>query len=143
MGYTKLVVDDSIGPVGAEVTGIDLSVVMMPGVREVLHAAWLKHHILFFRDQMLNPAEQASFAANFGDLDIYPFMKAVDSHPNVIPIIKEADATMNYPAPRIRTLLMSNCHPGQRYFMRLKYRTLAGIRSLPMQQPPMMNSVRV
>jgi taurine dioxygenase len=96
MGYKELVIDNSIGPVGAEVSGIDLSVSMPPEVQALLHAAWLKHHILFFRDQTLDPVQQANFAANFGDLDVYPFMKAVNEHPNVIPIIKEADATMNF-----------------------------------------------
>ena len=96
MGYQTISVDGSIGPVGAEVSGVDLSQPLSETVLAELHSAWLEHHILFFRDQSLTPAQQAGFAANFGELDVYPFMKAVDSHSNVIPIIKEADASMNF-----------------------------------------------
>ncbi len=52
--------------------------------------------MLFFRDQELSPAAQAAFGARFGDLDVYPFMQALDEHPNVIPIIKEPEAKLNF-----------------------------------------------
>ena len=96
MGYKTIDVNDSLGPLGAEITGIDLSKPLSVDEKKEINTAWLKHHVLFFRDQDLTPDQQANFAANFGELDIYPFMKAVDSHPNVIPIIKEADATLNF-----------------------------------------------
>jgi len=84
------------GPVGAEVSGVDLSRPLAADERSEIHRAWLEHHVLFFREQNLTPAAQAVFAANFGELDVYPFMKALDSHPNVIPIIKEPDAKTNF-----------------------------------------------
>ena len=81
---------------GAEVTGVDLSQALSDDAREEIHRAWLAHHVLFFRDQELTPDQQASFAENFGELDVYPFMTALDAHPNVIPVIKEADADLNF-----------------------------------------------
>jgi taurine dioxygenase len=96
MGYKTIVVDESIGPVGAEVSGIELSRPLSEEARTEIHQAWLKHHVLFFRNQNLTPAEQAGFAENFGKLDVYPFMQPVGAHPNVIPIIKEKDASMNF-----------------------------------------------
>ncbi|HYM36273.1 MAG TPA: TauD/TfdA family dioxygenase [Steroidobacteraceae bacterium] len=84
------------GPVGAEVSGVDLSQALSDSVRYEIHSAWLEHHVLFFRDQNLTPSAQAAFAENFGALDVYPFMKALDSHPNVIPIIKEPEAKTNF-----------------------------------------------
>ncbi|XOV88070.1 MAG: TauD/TfdA dioxygenase family protein [Pseudomonadota bacterium] len=96
MEYQHLALDTSVGPTGARVTGVDLSKPLTPEVLEEIRQAWFAHSVLFFEGQSLTPAEQAQFAANFGELDVYPFMKAVDSHPNVIPIIKEPDARINF-----------------------------------------------
>lgn len=96
MGYQHIEVDASVGPVGALVSGVDLSAPLQAQALDEIKRAWLGHGVLFFRGQNLSPATQAAFAANFGELDVYPFMKSVDSHPNVIPIIKEPDAKVNF-----------------------------------------------
>jgi taurine dioxygenase len=93
--YQHIKVNADIGPIGAEVSGVDLAALGAEALREI-HSAWLTHGFLVFRDQQLTPAAQAAFAAHFGELDVYPFMQAVDEHPNVIPIIKEPDAKMNF-----------------------------------------------
>jgi taurine dioxygenase len=94
--YQHINVDSSLGPVGAEVSGVDLSQPLEPEVVKELHQAWLAHHVLFFHDQDMSPTAQEQFAANFGELDQYKFMQAVDENPYVIPIVKEADATLNF-----------------------------------------------
>ncbi|MDC0067324.1 TauD/TfdA family dioxygenase [Gammaproteobacteria bacterium] len=96
MSYETITVDSMIGSVGAVISGVDLSEPLTKQTAAEINAAWLKHHVVFFRDQDLTPTQQANFGTNFGDLDVYPFMTAVDSNPNVIPIIKEADATLNF-----------------------------------------------
>ncbi len=94
--YKHIEVNAKIGPIGAEVSGIDLSGSLSQSAVEEIRNAWLDHGFLVFRDQNLSPDAQANFANNFGELDVYPFMQAVDDHPNVIPIIKEPDAEMNF-----------------------------------------------
>ena len=96
MNYSHISVDNRIGPVGAVVSGVDLSQPLGPEVVQEIHSAWLQHHLLFFHDQDLKPPAQARFASYFGELDQYPFMQPVDESTYVIPIIKEADATMNF-----------------------------------------------
>lgn len=96
MTWQHIHVDSSIGPVGAVVEGVDLSQPVDDAALREIKRAWLEHHVLFFRDQHLSPAQQAAFAALFGELDVYPFMKPVDSHPKVIPIIKEPGARINF-----------------------------------------------
>lgn len=96
MGYRHLRLDTSIGNVGAEVSGVDLSRSLARDVMDEIRRAWIEHHVLFFRDQHLSPGQQADFGAHFGELDCYPFMQALDEHPHVIPIIKEADAKVNF-----------------------------------------------
>jgi taurine dioxygenase len=94
--YEKIKVDASIGPVGAIIDGVDLSGKLSKREVVEIHHAWLEHHVVFFRNQDLSPTQQAEFAACFGELDIYPFMQAVGDHANVIPIIKEPEADLNF-----------------------------------------------
>ena len=96
MSPSQLHIDTTLGPVGALVTGVDLSQPVSEPILDQIKQAWYLHHVLFFPNQTLTPTQQAEFGARFGELDVYPFMKAVDSHKNVIPIIKEADAKMNF-----------------------------------------------
>lgn len=95
MGYRHVTLDP-IGNVGAAVSGVDLSAPLAAEVLAELRRAWIDHHVLFFRDQQLTPAQQADFAACFGKLDVYPFMRGLKEHPHVIPIIKEPDAKVNF-----------------------------------------------
>lgn len=85
-----------MGPLGAEVAGVDLRQPLAPEVWVDIQRAWLEFGLLCFRDQQLSAAEQAEFAAGFGELDVYPFMRASDAHPNVIDIIKEVASTTNF-----------------------------------------------
>lgn len=96
MSYSQIKVQKCVGALGAEVSGVDLAQPLSKPALAEIHAAWLDHQVLFFRGQQLGPAQQAAFAANFGELDVYPFVKALDAHPNVIPIIKEPHTKMNF-----------------------------------------------
>ncbi|MEG0964675.1 MAG: TauD/TfdA family dioxygenase, partial [Pseudomonas sp.] len=62
---------------GAQISGIDLSHAINDEQRDTIEQALLKHQVLFFRDQSINPQQQAAFAARFGDLHIHPI------YPNV------------------------------------------------------------
>lgn len=57
---------------GAEIEGIDLSKPLSDDLREAIRAAVLKYKVVFFRDQSLDDASQAAFAANFGPLYTHP-----------------------------------------------------------------------
>ena len=80
---------------GGYVTGVDLSKPLADGELADIKAAWLDLGVLAFPDQALSPEQQAAFSAQFGELDVYPFMTPVQSHPNVIPIIKEPEAKLS------------------------------------------------
>ena len=53
--WKTIEVDTSVGPVGAIISGVDLSEELDEEVVSEIHQAWLKHHIVFFRDQDLTP----------------------------------------------------------------------------------------
>ncbi|MGX1124188.1 taurine dioxygenase [Pseudomonas defluvii] len=69
---------------GAQISGIDLSVEINAEQRGAIEQALLKHQVLFFRDQPLTPAQQARFAAHFGDLHIHPIYPNVPETPEVL-----------------------------------------------------------
>ena len=94
--WNRIQVDCNIGPIGAVISGVDLKEKLDDEVVDEIHRAWLAHQVIFFRDQDLTPPQQAAFGELFGELDTYPFMKSVESHPNVIPIIKEPETKINF-----------------------------------------------
>jgi alpha-ketoglutarate-dependent taurine dioxygenase len=54
---------------GAEVIGLDLRHPLDPETRDAVHAAFIRHHVLCFRDQHLSPDEQIVFTEQFGTLE--------------------------------------------------------------------------
>ncbi len=54
---------------GAEVTGVDLRAALAPQDREAIYQAWLKHLVLVFPGQDLQPDELIAFSHQFGELD--------------------------------------------------------------------------
>ncbi len=52
--------------VGAEIKGLDLRGVLDDDAIVALREAWLRHHVLLFRDQDLSEAQQIRFAESFG-----------------------------------------------------------------------------
>jgi taurine dioxygenase len=86
----------SSGALGAEVVGVDLSGRIDDDTFATLYRAWLDHHVLFFRDQDIGPAEQTAFAGRFGELEAYPFIEPLPGHPHVIPIVKEPTTRFNF-----------------------------------------------
>jgi taurine dioxygenase len=55
-------------PLGAEITGIDLSWPLDTESRKALHDAWVKYAVLVIRGQKLAPAQFAQAAGIFGEL---------------------------------------------------------------------------
>ncbi|HPG25086.1 MAG TPA: TauD/TfdA family dioxygenase, partial [Myxococcota bacterium] len=50
---------------------------------DALHRALLEHLVLFFRDQPLDPEEQLALARRFGAIDVHPFGRHLERHPQV------------------------------------------------------------
>ena len=94
--YNRIKVEPTSGALGAEVAGVDLATGVDDATFAEIHRAWLEHHVLFFRDQRITPAQQTSFAERFGELEAYPFIAPLQGHPFVIPIVKEEDTKMNF-----------------------------------------------
>lgn len=84
------------GSLGAEIGGIDLSAHLDDQVIGALRAAFVRYHVLFFREQDLTPEAQIAFGRRFGELDTHPFVEGLHEHPEMIEIITEPDDTANF-----------------------------------------------
>ena len=99
------------GALGAEISGINLATEISNGTMAnstmanstmanstmaAVHAAFLEHRVVFFRDQSLAPKQLIRFARLFGEPDIYPFIKGMPDTPEVIEIIKTETDSKNF-----------------------------------------------
>lgn len=80
------------GLLGAEIHGVDLADLDDATFGEI-YAAWLEHHVVFFRDQNLTPEQQITFARRFGDIHYHPYIRGLPEHPEILEIIKEEHDT--------------------------------------------------
>lgn len=65
--------------IGAELSNVSLAdAAQDPDLIAEIRALWLKHKVLFFRDQVITAMEQQNFAAQFAELEGHPF---APSHP--------------------------------------------------------------
>ncbi|GIZ11982.1 taurine dioxygenase [Pseudomonas sp. NCCP-436] len=69
---------------GAIIEGIDLRQPLSDANQQHIERALLKHQVLFFRNQSIEPSQQAAFAARFGDLHIHPLYPNVPEQPEVL-----------------------------------------------------------
>lgn len=84
------------GALGAEISEIDLSTDLTTETVAELRRIWLKHLVIFFRDQQLAPGEFLATASHFGEPMDYPFLKGLDGYPLITPVVKLEHETVNF-----------------------------------------------
>lgn len=76
--------------IGAELIGVDLAdAVRDDGLFADIHAALLRHKVLFLRDQHLDRADHVAFARRFGELEDHPVAGSDPDHPGLVRIYKD------------------------------------------------------
>lgn len=68
--YTHITVEPASRNCGAFISGIDLKTPLEETVYREIHAALMRHQVVFFRDQDVTPQEQVAFARQFGPIRI-------------------------------------------------------------------------
>jgi taurine dioxygenase len=81
---------------GAEITGIDLSMPLDDSRIVELRAIWLEYQMIVIRGQNLTPVEQLAFAKALGEPDIYPFLTGLDGFPMITEVLKKEDERVNF-----------------------------------------------
>jgi taurine dioxygenase len=84
------------GAIGAEISGVDLSTDLADETVAAIRRAWLEHLVVCFHDQDLPPARFLAFARRFGEPIEYPFVKGLDAHPEIIPVLKLETERVNF-----------------------------------------------
>ena len=95
MNYHRIDVTPLPGALGAEVHGVDLDALDDETFEEV-HQAFLRHLVLFFREQSLSIEAQKAFGQRFGPLYAHPYVKPLPGHPEVVEIIKQPEDRENF-----------------------------------------------
>ncbi|HVY87362.1 MAG TPA: TauD/TfdA family dioxygenase [Hyphomonadaceae bacterium] len=93
----KTITVKPLSPVlGAEIEGVDLSKPLSNAQFDDIHSAFLKHHVIFFRDQALTPDQHLAFGRRWGTLNVHPYVKGMASHPEILEINKEPSDRVNF-----------------------------------------------
>ena len=92
-GYRHITVDRLAGAGGGVISGVDLSQNPSDEVIAEIRGALIKNLVIFFRDQSLTEDNLMAFGRRFGDLLVHPNLIRTGSHPEVVNILKEPDAT--------------------------------------------------
>ena len=73
------------GPLGAEITGLDLSQPLADDDFKRIHRAHLDHHVIVFRDQRITPEQHIEFSRRFGPLQIHVLHQfQLSGHPEIL-----------------------------------------------------------
>ncbi len=83
------------GACGAAIGGVELSDNLGDNVIGDIRQALLDHQVIFFRNQTLTPEQHKAFGRRFGPLQVHPQYVNLEGHPEILPVLKEADATQN------------------------------------------------
>jgi taurine dioxygenase len=94
--YRHIQVAPIAGALGAEISGVDLATDLTDDVVAEIRAAWLRHLVVFFRDQPLGCEAFLELARRFGEPVEYPFVKGLDGYPEIIAVMKRPNETVNF-----------------------------------------------
>ncbi len=84
------------GALGAEISGVDLSVRLSATDTAAIRQALLDHLVIFLRGQDLAPQQFLDFARAMGEPIEYPFVKGLDQFPQIIEVKKLENERVNF-----------------------------------------------
>jgi taurine dioxygenase len=94
MEFNRVKIERLSANIGAEVHGIDLAR-LDDTTFDQLHEAFLRHQVLFFRDQELTREQHLSFGRRFGELHIHPAAPSPDGYPAIMRVHADAASATN------------------------------------------------
>ena len=94
--YSHIDVHPVSGALGAEITGVDISLPLDTEVVSEIRKALLNHLVIFFQNQVITPQQQLNFAVQFGLPIEYPQLKGLPECPLVTEVIKLEHETLNF-----------------------------------------------
>ena len=89
-GYAHIEAVPLAAAMGAEIRGVNVASVSEAAFAEIEHALF-RHKMIFFRGQHIDDANHKAFSRRFGPFAEDAYTVGVRGHPEVQPVIKEAD----------------------------------------------------
>jgi len=86
-------------PIGAEISGVDLSKTLDDDTFAAIENAFNEHAVIWFRNQTITPAQQVAFSERFGEIEVNAFNKfALPDNPKVLIVsnVKEDGKDIGY-----------------------------------------------
>ncbi|MEM7562163.1 MAG: TauD/TfdA family dioxygenase [Pseudomonadota bacterium] len=93
--YDNLQADPISPALGAEISGIDIASGVSDAQFQDLRQAFVDYGVIFLRDQHITPDQHIEFAQRWGQINVNRFFKAVETHPRIAEVRKEADQKTN------------------------------------------------
>ena len=93
---SNIIVRPLTSRIGAEIYGVDLSQNLPQATISEIRRVLLDYLVIFFREQDITPEQQIAFVSKFGKTDTYPFVKGLDDYPQITPVLKLPDETVNF-----------------------------------------------
>ena len=84
------------GALGAEITGIDLTQDLSDDAVKNIRDIFLKHNVIFLRNQPLTSQQFMNFARAMGTPIEYPFVKGFEDFPEIIEVKKLEHEKVNF-----------------------------------------------
>ena len=91
--HPKLEITASGQACGATVQGVDLGQPLDEATTASIRSAWLDHKVLAFPAQAMTDDDLERFALAFGPFGEDPFFAAIDGHPHIAAIRRDAGET--------------------------------------------------
>jgi taurine dioxygenase len=80
---------------GAEISGVDIARGIEDEQFAELRRAFVDYGVIFLRDQDITPDQHIAFAERWGNINVNRFFKAMDTHPVIAEVRKEAHQKTN------------------------------------------------
>ena len=80
---------------GGIISGVDIAVGISDEQFAEIRQAFIDYSVIFLRDQQITPDQHIEFARRWGKINVNRFFQAVDSHPIIAEVRKEAEQKAN------------------------------------------------
>ena len=94
--YKNIKIKKVSGAIGALIEDVQLGENLAENTSNEIYDAFLKYQVIFFRDQNFTSESLLSFAKRIGTPIIYPFVKGLESFPEITPILKKETDVNNF-----------------------------------------------
>lgn len=93
--YRTIEVSPLSPALGGIISGVDIAAGVSDEQFAEIRQAFIDYSVIFFRDQQITPDQHIEFARRWGEINVNRFFQAVDSHPIIAEVRKEADQKKN------------------------------------------------